>query len=72
MKQIVRVGSLYLSRLEIDDYNDNININFDSDKRESKIFYDSNFLAIAINIINNTLKIEVEVEFLKEEERENE
>lgn len=67
MKQIIRVGSLYLSRLEIDNYNDNININFDSDKNNSKIFYDSNFLAIAINIINNTLNLVVEVEFIKEE-----
>lgn len=68
MRQIIRVGSLYISRLEIDNYDDNISISFNSDKRNSKIFYDSNFIAIAISIINNTLKVEVEVELLKEEE----
>lgn len=72
MKKVIKIGVLYLSRLEIDNYNDNITICMNSDKRESKEFYDDNFLAIAINIINNTLKLEVEVEFLKEEDIENE
>lgn len=71
MKKIIKIGVLYLSRLEIDDYDDNININMNSDKGEAKIFYDDNFLAIAINIIKNTMGIEVEIEFIKETEEEN-
>ena len=66
MKKIIKIGVLYLSRLEIDNYNDSVNMSLDSDRRESKVFYDDNFLAIAINIINNTIKTEVEIEFIEE------
>ena len=72
MKKVIKIGVLYLSRLEIDIYNDSISMSMDSDIRESKIFYDDNFLAIAINIINNIIKTEVEIEFLEEKEGENE
>ena len=72
MKKVIKIGVLYLSRLEIDNYNDEIDISMSSDRRESKIFYDDNFLAIAINIINNTIKTEVLVEILEDKEVENE
>ena len=67
MRQIIRVGVLYLSRIEIDNYDDSINMGFDSDKNLAKVFDNTNFLSICINIINNTLKSEVEIEILKEE-----
>lgn len=71
MKKIIKIGVLYLSRIEIDDYADEISMSMNSDRRGAKIFYDDNFLAIAINIINNTIKTEVEVEILEEKEVEN-
>lgn len=72
MKKVIKIGVLYISSIDIDNYSDELTINMDSDKREAKIFYDDNFLAIAINIINNTIKTEVEIEILEKKEGENE
>lgn len=71
MAKIIKIGVLYLSRLEIDNYNDNITISMDSDKTEAKTFYDDNFLAIAINIIHNTINAELELEIIEEKEGKN-
>lgn len=72
MEKIIKIGVLYLSKLEIDSYDDNITISMNSDKTEAKTFYDDNFLAIAINIIHNTINAELELEIIEEKEGENE
>ena len=71
MAKIIKIGVLYLSRLEIDNYNDSITISIDSDKREAKRFYDDNFLDIAMNIIHSTINATLELKIIEEKEEEN-